>query len=358
MKFTIDFEKIKKFDFSMFIYKKLKFGTDRYHLFTYISQGLRNGGTTKELFQSILIEYQKSKNEYMTEMIEETLYHMEELGATDAEAMQRAGLITTMELRSVEHISKSEPHKAMNFLNNKSKNENNMKWAVGMLFFPTILVLLGYVIFQPELKAMTEQLLEPVNSLSKTPIEGPEYFNDRTVFAGFLTLTIVIMASFFGFLSYLQKNNIRLLFKLFKIKEREFVLNNFEIFLSLLKSGQSPMRAVELLSDQNNDYISRKIFGDIKNGLQEGDKYMHEVLSEYGLDSATVSYMRSGEENNFLIESIQSIVDYNEERYEKLVKKLTKILPLIGEIIMTVVILLPLIDIINVTTVGTMSFEV
>lgn len=340
------------------LYKRTLFSSERFHLFTYISQGLRNGGTTKELLQSILIEYQKEGKVYMSQMIEETLYQMEELGFTDAQAMQSAGLISVMELRSVEHISKSEPYKAMNFLNNKSKNENNMKWAVGMLFFPVILVLLGYIIFQPELKALTLQLLEPVNSISKKPIEIPDYFHDRTTFMAYLGLVLVCMFSFFGFINYLEKNNIPLLFRLFKIKEREFVLNNFEIFLSLLKSGQSPMRAIELLSDNNNTPVSRKIFSDMKQGMQEGDLFMHETLSKYKLDSATISYLRSGEENNFLIESIQSIVDYNTERYEKLAKQLTKVLPLIGEIIMTIAILMPLIDIINVTTIGTMNFEV
>lgn len=345
-------------DLKYYLYKKTKFWSERFHLFTYISQGLRNGGTTKELLQSILIEYQKEKKVYMSKMIENTLYQMEEMGSTDAEAMQKAGLITIMELRSVEHISKSEPYKAMNFLNNRMKNENNIKWAVGMLFFPTILVLLGYIIFQPELKDLTLQLLEPVNSVSKKAIEIPSYFNDRGAFLFYFGLVLAAMFSFFGFVNYLEKNNIPLLFKLFKIKEREFIINNFEIFLSLLKSGQSPMRAIELLSDSNNTFIAKKIFGEMRLGLQEGDLYMHEILSAYKVDSATVSYLRSGEENNFLIESIQSIVDYNNERYEKLVKILTKTLPLIGEIIMTIAILLPLIDIINTTTIGTMNFEV
>lgn len=345
-------------DLKYYLYKKTKFWNERFHLFTYISQGLRNGGTTKELLQSILIEYQKEKKVYMSKMIEDTLYQMEEMGLTDAEAMQKAGLISIMELRSVEHISKSEPYKAMNFLNNKIKNENNIKWAVGMLFFPTILVLLGYIIFQPELKALTLQLLEPVNSVSKKAIEIPTYFNDRGTFIFYFGLVLATMFSLFGFINYLEKNNIPLLFKLFKIKEREFIINNFEIFLSLLKSGQSPMRAIELLSDSNNTFVARKIFSEMKVGLQEGDLYMHETLSAYKVDSATISYLRSGEENNFLIESIQSIVDYNNERYEKLVKILTKILPLIGEIIMTIAILLPLIDIINTTTIGTLNFEV
>lgn len=353
-----ELKEIKISKINLYIYKTFLFKRERFHLFSYIAQGLRNGGTTKELLQSINYEYKKSKRMYLYTLIEQTLDNMEQYGMSDAEAMRAAGLISYMELQSIETISKSEPYKAMQFINEKTKNQNNLKWAIGMLFFPPLLVILGYLIFQPELQTMTMSLLEPVNSISSKKIEIPGYFNDRTFFGTLMIGMLFIMGSIFYIIEYLKKNNIKWLFQTFRIMEREFIINNFEVLLSLLKSGQSPMKAIELLSSNNTDIVSKKIFLEIKDAILEGDKNIYEVLSEYGVDSATVSYIRSGEMNNYLIESVSMALDYNRERYEKLVKILSKTLPLIGEILMTIILLKPLLDIITVTTVGTLSFEV
>jgi len=340
-----------------FIYKLIKFKKDRLHLFTYISQGLKNGSTMTELLDSISVSYNHN-NSRMYKYVMDTIYNMEELGESESEALYHAELINEEEKQSIEHIFSSEPYKAMDYLNTKTSNEDNLKWAVLMLFFPTILILILYIIFQPELKEMTEQMIAPVNDLSKNDIPVPDWFQNRDLFIKYLILTLGLMFGLFGFVEFLKRKYPKVLFTLFKIKEREFVLNNFEIILSLLKSGQSLMRSVELLSNRKTDHISSKIFNEIKKSMQEGDSNISEILSKYNIDSATVSYIMSGERNNSMIESIKSVVDYNRNRYDSLIKKLSKYLPLLGEIAMTFIILIPLIDIINLTTIGVMNFQI
>jgi len=339
------------------IYKKLKFKKDRFFLFTYLSEGLRNGSSISELLETISISY-KDSNKYLYKYISDILYYMEELGMSEPEAFKEAGVISNEEFFAIEQIFYSEPYKALEYLNTKTSSEDNLKWAIGMLFFPTILVLIMFLIFQPELKDFTEQMLEPINSMSKKHIDIPEWFKDRTIFGTYLFALISFITALFLYINYLKKNNIKLLFKLFKIKEREFILNNFEIILSLMKSGQSLMRSIEIISEQKNDPVSYKIFSEIKDSMKEGDKFMYEVLNEYGIDSATISYLMSGQKNNTLIKAIESVVNYNKSRYDKLIEKLTKYMPLTGEIAMTLILLLPLIDIINVTTIGALNFEV
>lgn len=341
-----------------FLFKNIYFNKERKHLFSFLSQGMKNGGTTRELLESINIEYDKNKNKFMFNIVSETLNFMEQEGYSDAEAMKKSGMITENEYLSIENISQAEPFRALEFINEKTKSKNNFKWAIGMLFFPVLLVLFGYFIFQPELQNLTKDLLEPVNSLSVKEIEIPGYFKDRTLFAIGILITLSLMIGLFIFVNLLKLYNQKLLFKIFRIFEREFVINNFEILLSLLKSGQSSMRAVELLADSKDDVVTRVIFSKIKIAMTDGDKKIFEVLGDYGLDSATISYMRSGEKNNALIQSVEMALEYNKEVYSKLEKILTKTLPLIGEIIMTIVLLKPILDIITVTTVGTMNFQV
>jgi type II secretory pathway component PulF len=353
-----NFKKIKeiKEKVDRFIYKSLFLKRNRLYIFNYIAQGLKNGSSFKELIESISIGMKKNK--YLYDTLTEILEEMETNGLSDMEAMYKVGFITEIELNSISGISKSEPYKAYEFIIKRSKSQSNLKWGVGMLFTPVILVLIGYIIFQPELKALTEELLAPINNLSTKAIEIPQYFNDRSTFIGYLGLVIGIMLILWGWIEYLKRYNQALLFKIFKIYEREFVINNFAVFLSLLKSGTSPIRAIEILSDNKNDILTKKIFENIKKEQEIGRKNLNEVFDDYGMDKATIAYIRSGEDNNALTKSIETALLYNEEKYDKLTKVLTKILPLTGEIIMTIAILIPLIDIINVTTIGTMKFEI
>lgn len=345
------------YSFKKQIYMKTKFKKDRYHLFSYISHGLRNGATIVELLDSIEQDFRKNGQIILADLIEKTVYRMEEYGEEDATAMFNVGMINEIELKSIQAISQAEPYRAMEFINSQKKNENNFKWALGMLFFPGLLVTFGYIIFQPELKELTHTLLEPINQLSKKEIEIPAYFESRWLFIKVFMGMIITMFSLFSIVEYLKVNNPKLLFKIFRIQEAEFVVNNFQILLSLLKAGHSKMRAVEIIAE-SGDIVTRKIFTEIKNEIKDGENNIYDIISKYGINSGTVSYMRSGERNNTLIESVESIVLYNTERYEKIVKFSTKVFPLVGEIIMTMILLKPIIDIITVTTVGTLSFEV
>lgn len=353
LKKIIDFK--NKMDY--LIYKKMLLRKNRIYIFNYIAQGLKNGSSFKELVISISYGL-KEKNVYLYNSLSLILREMEDNGLSDMEAMYKIGFIDEIELRSISGISKSEPYKAYEFIINRATNQNNLKWGVGMLCFPVIIVLIGYIIFQPELKALTEELLAPINSLSTKKIAIPGYFNDRSTFVGYLFLVIFLIASFGGFITYLKKHNQKWLFKLFRIYEREFVINNFAVFLSLIKSGTSPIKAIEILADNKTDILSKTIFGEIAENQHQGLKSINQVFADYDMDQATVAYIRSGEDNNALLKSLETTLSYNEEKYEKLTKILVKILPLIGEIIMTIAILIPLIDIINVTTVGTLRFEI
>lgn len=342
---------------NMYLYKKLKLNKKRIFIFNYLEQGLKNGSSIKTLLDSISISLYKS-DKYMYDIILDVLDSMEKNGYSDTESLYRAGLISHSELNAISGISESEPHKAYEFIINKNKNESNLKWGVGMLVAPVIIVLIGFIIFQPELKSLTEELLSPVNNISTKKIEIPAYFESRDVFVYALLGVLSLIGLFSFIINLLKKYKIKYLFKVLKIYEREFVINSISIFQSLIKSGHSPIKAINILSSDDNDTVTKTIFKDIKFNQDHGLMNINEVLSKYNIDEATIAYIRSGEDNNDLEKSLSIVLDYNQLKYEALTKILVKVLPLIGEIIMTLVLLKPLIDIINVTTIGAMNFEV
>ena len=338
-----------------FIYKHFFLRKKRAFVFNYVSQGLRNGSAFKELILSLT---NQMNDKFLYASLMKTLDEIEKNGLSEIEAMYKIGFIDESEKIAIENISKDEPYKAYDFLLNKHANQDNLKWGIGMLFVPVMIVLIGYIIFQPELKALTEELLAPVNNLSTKAIEVPNYFNDRSVFTYYLLGVIGVVISLFAFIRYLKANNPKILFTIFRIYEREFVVNNFSIMLSLLKSGAAPIKAIEILADNKNDVICKKIFNEILVHQKLGDKTIASVLSEYNMDIATLAYIRSGEDNNALVKLLETALSYNEMKYNKLTASLTKYLSLAGEIILAIAVLIPIIDIINVTTVGTLSFQI
>lgn len=340
------------------VYKHTKYKFDRYHLFVYLSQGLRNGSTSKALLSSIQEEYRDENNIYMYGFIKETLRLMEEEGFSDGESLNLSGMISKVEFRALESISKSSPHEGIEYINERAKKSNDLKYAIGMLFFPTIIVTAGYLIFQPALREMTIALLDPVNSVSASPIPIPPYFEDRTVFGLMFAGMISLVAGIFFGVDFLKKNNPKVLFKWLRLTEREFVINNFEVLLSLLKSGDSPIEAIRILSEDDSDPITKRIFSEIKQSFEEGENSIHRVLKRYKMDGATLSFIRTGEKENFLEESVKMALSYNQKKHEKMVASMVVWLPLVGEIMMTLVLLKPMLDIIIVTTGGALQFQI
>lgn len=355
------------------IFKNFMLHSYRTHLFTYLSQGLRNGGVTKRLLESMLSEYKEMSvnkrfgrtitlgeycNLQMHNIVLESIRNISINGDSDAEAMYKAGLINSKEFTAVQNISAAEPYKAIEFINDRARDQNNLKFALLMLFFPSIIVLTGYFIFQPELKAMTLSMLEPVNSVSTKQIPVPGYIENRYTFGFFLGLAILSMVTFFSFINYLKKNNPKLLFKLFRMTEREFIINNFELMVGLMKSGQSPIQAISAIRNGADDEATKRIFSEIEYGFLNGEQKMFEVFKKYEMDISTVSYIRGGEAQNYLEPAVIMALEYNKVVYAKTTARLTKILPLIGEIIMSIILLKPLLDVLMVTTSGSLNFSV
>lgn len=344
-------------ELDMYLYKKTRIQKKRAYIFNYLAQGLKNGQSVRALLESINIGL-KSKDPNMNRILSTVLDLMEVEGYSDMEAMYKAGLITKIEFNAINNMSKSEPYKSYEFIINRTKNEANLKWGVVMLILPIVMVLVGFIIFQPELKAFTEELLSPVNNISTKQIEVPEYFESRSLFIYLLLGVFGLVGIFAYIINHLKENNVRLLFKVFRIYEREFIINNLAVFLSLLRAGAAPIEAIKVLSEDGNEKVTKKIFKEIEENQEQGLLKINEVFSKYDIDEATVAYVRSGEDNNDLERSLTIVLEYNQEKYEKLIKVLSRVLPMIGEFAMAIALLKPLIDIINVTTIGTMGFEI
>lgn len=340
---------------SFYIFTQFKH--DKKHLLLYLSQGLNHGSSSVQLLESIQDEYRKRNMHVINKMINDSLDFMEVDGLELGESFFKAGLFSSAEKTTYNAVSKASPSEALEHINKQNKYKNEFKYAILMLIVPVLIVLLGYLVFMPEVKAFALEMLEPINSVSKDPIPMPSYFEDRTVFAVAFFSIVLLAFGANSLVGWGRRNNPHALFRSIKLIEREFVLNSFTLLEQLMKSGLSLSRAVDVIVNDTTDPLIKRIFSEIHKRGEMGDS-MTSVLENYLTDYATISYLKSGEKSNQLEASISMALSHNEVLHEKLVSKLIVWMPLAGEMVMTIVLLLPLLDIIMLTTSGAMNFTI
>lgn len=337
--------------FFKFTYKK-----EREYLFIYLSQGIKNGLTTISLLESILESYKKKNDQFYYTKIKEIISYMQNDGLAEAEAFYKANMIDKMESKILESAD-SLDH-GFEDINTQTKNKNNFNTAIIFLFFPALLVSFGYIIFQPELKFWALKLVEPVSQYSTSQIPIPEYFEDRTAFIIVFLSIVGIMLSTFMILNLLKKYYTKYYFYFIVFAQREFIINTFNIIYRLKKIGFSLIEAIDYIIEETKDKTYRKIYIEFKEHLMSGENNIHVILEKYYIDDATISYLRSGEMNNSMDAGIKMLLDYNEYKYNKTLNQMIKYLPFVGEIIMTLILLKPLLDLILLSTIGVMDFTI
>lgn len=338
-------------------FKKVLFKKEKRHLLIFLEQGIKHGASTDSLLSSILPEYERIGLVEMYNIVMRTLFLMEDEGLNVGEAFHKSGLFTESEKMTYNAISKNSISSAFEQILQQNKYKNEFKYAILMLIVPVLFVLFGYIVFLPEIKDFTLSLLEPVNAVSKTPIPIPSYFSDRTIFVVSFFSIIFFSGMFLYLVEYLKKNNPKLLFSFIKLIEREFVVNHFSVILQLMNSGLNLSDSVSVVMEDSDDALVKKILGEALEEMKEGHDLSYTV-EKYFSDYATIAFLKSGEFNNQIEGSLGMILSHNKLLYEKLIARLVVWLPLAGEMVMTLVLLIPLLGILQVTTVGAMNFTV
>ncbi len=344
-----------------FLYKiyfnKILLKRTKKHFFIYLSQGIKHGSSISSLISTIKNEYKKIKMFQMYEILKDTLYKMENDGLDIGDAFYLSGLFNESEKTTFNAISKKSINSAFEQIIKQNKYKSEFKYALLMLVTPVLFILFGYIVFLPEVKAFTLSILAPVNAVSSTAIQIPAYFNDRSIFV-ISFLSIIFISGFIIYLvEYLKKNNPKILFSFVRLIEREFIVNHFSVLLQLMESGLNISDSVEVILKDSNDTLAKKILGDALADMSNGYDFSH-TIEKYFSDYATVAFLKGGELNDQIESSLSMILSHNELLYQKLISRLIVWLPMAGETIMTVVLLIPLLDILKTTTVNAMNFTV
>jgi len=346
------FHKFKKFLIKQTIIKQ-----NKPLILSYLASGLKQGNNLLTLITRYkeTLNITDSEEKHIIGILDEIEHIIKTKGTNTTYILYQVGLLSENEYLIISNYN--DLYIGLELVLKMNKQKNNFSWAITLFFFPSFIVLLGLLIFQPELKAFAYNALEPINSQSKTLIKIPAYLEDRTAYSIGLTLFITFYVFIMYSINMVKRFKPTKFFKFFRLAEKEFIVNTFSALINLRKSGKSYIQSYKILSETTKDILTRTFYLKIYEASKEGNNAsLYLIGKEYNMNKFNLSYLKIGTVNNDLDTTIETIYDYNLEIYQKQIKRLVKFLPLIGEIIMTIILLKPLIDIIMVTTVGAMDF--
>jgi len=325
-------------------------------ILSYLANGLKRGNNLLTLIN----KYKETLNDNKEEKVIKNILNkindiIDSQGTNTPDILYKVGLLTEKEYIIVSNYN--ELHLGLEVVLKMNKQKNNFNMAILLFLFPPFLVTIGLFIFQPELKSFAYSVLQPINEQSTTMIRIPSYLETRTAF-GLSILGFILFYSFIIYsIEFIKKYYPEKYFLFFKLSEKEFIVNTFSALLNLRKSGKSYTQSYKILKDTTKDTIVKKYYSEVYELTKQGKiQAIYEISKKFNMSNFNLSYFKIGVLNNDLDNTIDTILEYNEEKYNKQVARLVKFLPLIGEIIMTLIIVKPLIDIIMVTTVGAMNF--
>lgn len=337
------------------IYILVQFKKDRNNFFLYMSIGLKGGTNISQLLETYIRE-NKNEDMYFVPYLEKMQKELKEEGSKFSEVLRDVGMIDGDEFILFENINSA--HQVLDYLVEKRKDQDSIRYALGMFFVPTILATIGFLVFQPEVKAWVEEMLLPINQYSTKLIEVPPMFQDRsTFFLMFLASTGAMLGVIFG-LKLLRDKNPRAYFNLFKLGQSEFLVNSLSTVIRLKDAGVTYGVAFRMLSENSVDKTQKMFFKTLNDNFEQGQVSVHQVLRAYGFSKDVISLIKIGELNSNLDATIELAYEHSKKNYEKKIKKMSMYMPLLGELFMTLTIIIPLIEIIAVTTIGTMGFQV
>jgi hypothetical protein len=326
-------------------------------ILSYFSNGLRRGHN----LLTLLLKYKetldpKQRDEtYIISILDKIKNIIDEKGTNTPSILHEVGLLTEKEYLIISNYN--ELYIGLDLVLKMNKQKNNFNLAILLLFFPPFIVLVGLFLFQPELRDFAYETIEPINAQSKTRITIPPYLEDRWFFGIFIIIYLSVYLSIMQGIEYIKQKYPHLYFKLFRLAEKEFIVNTFSSIMNLRKSGKSFSQSYLMLSTTTKDTFIKKYYTDVYNETVGGNIHgIYKISKEFNMENFNLSYFKVGVLNNDLDNTIETILEYNTEKYDKQVALLVKILPLVGEVIMTIILLKPLIDIIMVTTVDVMNF--
>jgi len=326
-------------------------------ILTYFSSGLKRGNSLLML----ILKYKETldpnlKDEKLIISILDKIKNIiDEKGSNTSAILYEVGLLNEKEYLIVSNYN--ELYIGLELVLKMGKQKNNFNLAILLLFFPPLVVLVALFIFQPELKDFAYNAIEPINAQSKTRILIPAYLEDRWFFGIFISIYLSVYFSIMYSIELIKEKKPELYFKLFRLAEKEFIVNTFSSIINLRKSGKSFSQSYNILSTTSKDTFIKKFYTEVYNETVNGNiNGIYKISNQFNMEKFNLSYFKIGVLNNDLDNTIDTILEYNTEKYDKQIALLVKYLPLVGEVVMTIILLKPLIDIIMVTTVDVMNF--
>jgi len=327
---------------------------ERELLLKFFAKGIERGISLNLLIKVKSEEYTLSgKIEYL-KLMNNLLKKVNDDGENITKSMYELNIINDYEFSILDSSPRMDD--ALEYILGSNSNNRQMNKIILSLFLPPLLGSLILIIGQPYLYELGHSIVDPINNLAKeSNIQIPVYLNDKITFIKMFIIFLLTTIGFLSFMKIIKRYYIKQYFQLFPFTEKETTLEIMTNIYNLHKTGFSIGQSIDMLSKQNTKSFNNKIFSEMNDVLKTGNMNLHLILNKYGFDPFTVGLFKIAETTSDFKEMLEDIITYNNERYNIMLKRLKTFVPLIGQLLMTAVILKPILDLIMLSTVGIMN---
>jgi hypothetical protein len=326
---------------------------EKYRVLNYL-RNLDKVGNMKRGIELKQEEYTKRKKWGPLFVINKVNKHLKS-GKDIVEAMFRANLINSRE-RQVFEKSRTFSEATEQILDLQSKKSKSIMGFM-LLLIPIGAILVLLLTTREMVNKVLTDMMKPIVAAGATPPPLPVYMESPLMYglgniAFFGGLLVVFL-----FMRYNKKHSPKVYFKTIPIFEEEYSFNIIHSLKSMLKSGTSLSDSAKILLDGEDDNIKKKIYGEIVESTKKGVVSLADIFENNGINYSTVSLIKMGEDSGRMEEALNSAYNEIETRYNRDIKIFNTACMWGGQLGMIFISMKPMIDIMLLTSVGQLNFQ-
>lgn len=322
---------------------------------SYLKSGDLGGISSKDLLEIKKDEYLHLKRYIMADMVDKLLGEVRR-GVGLAEALQAIEVITESEYLT---LTKSRSLSAgIDRITEKKKEAGGANGLLLLFFVPPIGITHLLLWTHGQVKDVLLKMTEPLREMTTKSVEIPGYLLDPTtyyIYGGLLH--IILFGSIITFI-VLKKINVPMYLKFLPYRRYEYTIDILHTIKSLKEAGISLSDSVKISIMGENDKIKLDIYKDIELSLKTGKGQLADILAKYHLDFTSIGFIRTGEKTKRFDQLLSIAEGEIKDRYERILKKLHPIAKFGGQVAMLGIAFKPMVDIMILTSIGQMDFEV
>jgi len=322
---------------------------------SYLKSGDLGGISSKELLDIKYDEYIYLKRYVMADLMQSILLEVKR-GLNLPEALKNSKIISESEYLTL--IKSNSLSSGIDRITEQKESSGGAMNLILLFFVPPTIIVHLLLWSHDAVKNVLLNMTEPLREMTSKSVEIPHYLLDPTTYYVYGGIYHIIFISFIITILILRKINIKLYFKILPFRRFEYTIDIIHSIKSLKEAGISLADAVKISIMGETNSIKLAIYSDIQDSLRSGKSNLADILWNYNLDFTAIGFIRTGEKTKRFEELLVIADNEIKERYQSILEKFKPFAKIGGQVFMLGIAFKPMVDIMILTSIGQMDFEV